>query len=78
MGSLVNRVIEMRRPEPTKLRAHTVEIGRVALANILRLLAELIEARPLAAREQGMLLQTVARLSWCLFELICREGSHGD
>jgi hypothetical protein len=78
MGSLVNRVIELRRPEPVTLRANTIEIDREAFVSILNLLAQLIEAQPLAASEQGLLLQTVSRLSWCLFELICREDSHGD
>jgi hypothetical protein len=72
----VNLVIEMRRPRSMTLRPHTVEIDRQLLGNILRLVAELIEARPL---ESETLLQTVSRLSWVLFELVCREDSHhGD
>jgi hypothetical protein len=72
MGSLVNRVIEMRRPKAVTLRANTIEIDREAFASILDLLAQLIEARPVAASEQGLLLQTVTRLSLVLCELVCR------
>jgi hypothetical protein len=69
----MGRVIELRKPEPVTLRPRTVEVDRELAANLLRVLFELIEPQPLAAVNEGLLLQTVSRLSFCLFELICKQ-----